>query len=284
MQCIQIIQIANAVLNKFIANNFKNILEPGALYLIIIFTCSISFTTNISTIHRINDEYADALPATKNNNQRDISLNNILHENESPHTDISGSHNVTAKPIDAMNIIINGIVVASRQDQTYVLVSEEGQQKRYKQGDTLKSNPGVRIGQINRTSVIFDNNGRMEKVMLHPKAATADSWNISSEQHYVLADVIIATPVREGDKVHGLRLQPRTGRDAFKDTLLEPGDVAIRLNNLDLTDPEKITEALSTLLTLQSVQFTVRRSGVPRLINVSVRGITGTYGKGDEGI
>ncbi|MGQ7180839.1 hypothetical protein ACUOA5_39570, partial [Escherichia coli] len=49
-------------------------------------------------------------------------------------------------------------------------------------------------------------------------------------------------------------------------------------NNLSLTHPDEVSQALSLLLTQQSAQFTIRRNGVPRLINVSVGELTGMNG------
>ena len=41
---------------------------------------------------------------------------------------------------------------------------------------------------------------------------------------------------------------------------------------------DEVSQALSLLLTQQSAQFTIRRNGVPRLINVSVGELTGMNG------
>ena len=61
-------------------------------------------------------------------------------------------------------------------------------------------------------------------------------------------------------------------------SLLQPGDIALRINNLSLAHPDEVSQALSLLLTQQSAQFTIRRNGVPRLINVSVGELTGMNG------
>ncbi|WP_250313327.1 type II secretion system protein GspC, partial [Escherichia coli] len=104
-----------------------------------------------------------------------------------------------------------------------------------------------------------------------------------SENQNVLADYIIATPIRDGEQIYGLRLNPRKGLNAFTTSLLQPGDIALRINNLSLTHPDEVSQALSLLLTQQSAQFTIRRNGVPRLINVSVAELTGMNGQRNEG-
>ncbi|GAB1850381.1 hypothetical protein MyNCGM683_54110 [Achromobacter xylosoxidans] len=73
-------------------------------------------------------------------------------------------------------------------------------------------------------------------------------------------------------------MKPRKGLNAFTTSLLQPVDIALRINNLSLTHPDAVSQALSLLLTQQSAQFTIRRNGVHRLINVSVGELTGMNG------
>ena len=68
------------------------------------------------------------------------------------------------------------------------------------------------------------------------------------------------------------------GLNAFTTSLLQPW-ISPRINNLSLTPWDEVSsQALSLLLTQQSAQFTIRRNGVPRLINVSVGELTGMNG------
>ncbi len=180
-----------------------------------------------------------------------------------------------------LSIVLNGIILTSNDETSYVLVNEGAEQKRYALNDALESAPATFIRKINKTSVVFETHGQFEKVTLHPGLPDVIEQP-DSETQSVLADFIIATPIRDGDQLFGLRLNPRKGRDAFATSLLQPGDIALRINNLSLTLPDEVSQALSLLLTQQSAQFTIRRNGVPRLINVSVRELTGMNGQSDE--
>lgn len=243
--------------------------------------CIIIFTANIIKAVSIKNKNDTIILQPGTVAQQSITLQNIWRNVKLSPVNESYTDDTTA---NTLNVIINGIVVTSRAEDTYVLVSEGKNQKRYQINEALGSNPAIIIRKINRTSVIFENHGRMEKVMLTPGKASGNENPFSSDTSAVLADALIATPIREGEKIHGLRLQPKTGYAGFRNTLLQPGDVAIRLNNISLTGPDEIAEALSSLLTLQSVQFTVRRNGVPRLINVSVKDIMGKNEKNNERI
>ncbi|HHU7287596.1 TPA: type II secretion system protein GspC, partial [Escherichia coli] len=161
-------------------------------------------------------------------------------------------------------------------------INEGNEQKRYSLNEALESAPGTFIRKINKTSVVFETHGHYEKVTLHPGLPDIIKQPDSENQN-VLADYIIATPIRDGEQIYGLRLNPRKGLNAFTTSLLQPGDIALRINNLSLTHPDEVSQALSLLLTQQSAQFTIRRNGVPRLINVSVAELTGMNGQRNEG-
>lgn len=254
------------------------------MYCSIIFICLIVFTLNIIKITSIHAKNDTATLTPHAQTSQNITLKNMWQNISVDSTVTTNEGKTRSKSINDLNIIINGIVMTSRPEDTFVLVSEGESQKRYRVNEALQSHPTIKIRKINRTSVIFENHNNMEKVMLHPGLPLESAEPSPSDSAYVLADVLIATPVRDGDTVHGLRLQPKTGYDGFQNTLLQPGDVAIRLNNISLSGQDEIAEALGSLFTLQSVQFTVRRNGVPRLINVSVKDMIGKNGKSDERI
>lgn len=253
----------------------------STLYAVIIFSCLIIFTANIIELRSIQNKNNTLLLKEKIKTSQDIIFKRIGQK-----LSIDVSNTPTEKKsvaiIDKIDLTINGIVITSRPEDTFVLVNEGGTQRRYRVNEALKSNSAIKIRKINRTNVIFEAHDHMQKVMLQPDVSTSDADSPSADATYVLADVLIATPVRDGNRIHGLRLQPKTGYEGFQNTLLQPGDIAVRLNNISLTGPDEIAEALSALLTLQSVQFTVRRNGMPRLINISVNDIIGKNGNSDE--
>lgn len=269
---------------QYLSQKITRLFGPGALYCSIIFTCFIIFTLNIIRLISIHHKNDTIILTQRAENSRSITLKNIWHSISLNEPNAASGSDIHDKPIQKLDIIINGIVMTSRSADTFILVSEGGSQKRYRVNDTLQSNPAIKIRKINRTSVIFESHNNIEKVTLHPVLSLDSTERLPSGSAYVLADVLTATPVRDGNILHGLRLQPKTGYDGFENTLLQPGDVAIRLNNIPLSGPDEIAEAISSLLTLQSVQFTVRRNGVPRVINVSVSDIIGKNGKSDERI
>lgn len=74
--------------------------------------------------------------------------------------------------------------------------------------EALESAPGTFIRKINKTSVVFETHGHYEKVTLHPGLPDIIKQPDSENQN-VLADYIIATPIRDGEQIYGLRLNPR---------------------------------------------------------------------------
>lgn len=55
---------------------------------------------------------------------------------------------------------------------------------------------------------MFETHGHYEKVTLHPGLPDIIKQPDSENQN-VLADYIIATPIRDGEQIYGLRLNPR---------------------------------------------------------------------------
>lgn len=176
-----------------------------------------------------------------------------------------------------LSIALNGIVLTSNDETSFVLINEGSEQKRYSLNEALESAPGTFIRKINKTSVVFETHGHYEKVTLPSGYLTSSSSLIQKVKMYSL---IILSPrlyVME-NRYTGFDWNPRKGLNAFTTSLLQPGDIALRINNLSLTHPDEVSQALSLLLTQQSAQFTIRRNGVPRLINVSVGELTGMNG------
>lgn len=120
---------------------------------------------------------------------------------------------------------------------------------------------------------MFKTHKHYKKVTLHPGLPDIIKQPNSKSQN-VLANYIIATPIRNKKQIYKLQLNPRKGLNAFTTSLLQPKNIALKINNLSLTHPNKVSQALSLLLTQQSAQFTIRRNSVPRLINVSVKKLT----------
>ncbi|MVW01752.1 type II secretion system protein GspC [Escherichia coli] len=250
--------------------------KDAAINILIIFISIGSIIFNVNYFHTTIVKNGQIINQPTNAFQSDFSLA-ALWRNEN-HAGVKDANPVAVnQETPKLSIALNGIVLTSNDETSFVLINEGSEQKRYSLNEALESAPGTFIRKINKTSVVFETHGHYEKVTLHPGLPDIIKQPDSESQN-VLADYIIATPIRDGEQVYGLRLNPRKGLNAFTTSLLQPGDIALRINNLSLTHPDEVSQALSLLLTQQSAQFTILRNGVPRLINVSVGELTGMNG------
>ncbi len=62
-----------------------------------------------------------------------------------------------------LSIALNGIVLTSNDETSFVLINEGSEQKRYSLNEALESAPGTFIRKINKTSVVFETHGHYEK-------------------------------------------------------------------------------------------------------------------------
>ena len=72
---------------------------------------------------------------------------------------------------------------------------------------------------------------------------------------------ITISPVKKDGDIVGYRVSP--GRDAalFNDVGLQPGDIAVQLNGIDLSDPSSSVQLMQVMSDPQELNLTVERDG-----------------------
>ncbi|MDU1877479.1 type II secretion system protein GspC [Citrobacter sp.] len=177
--------------------------------------------------------------------------------------------------VDALSgIKLSGIIVSTNKSASRAIVKEGGQQTSYTLNQPLNSSPDSRITAIDKNQVTFDHQGQEVRLTLLeelPSSRPQDKKeDASTHQQFALADFIATSTVQEKNTLRGLRLLPRDKTHSFTGTELLPGDIAVRINNLSLTQQADLNQAQEALSRLQMAQFTVVRNSLPRLVNVSV--------------
>jgi general secretion pathway protein C len=78
-------------------------------------------------------------------------------------------------------------------------------------------------------------------------------------------------PVKEGDKVTGLRVS-RIRRGSLFETLgMKNGDELRTINGFDLTNPQRALEAYGRLRTAKKLKLSVNRNGSPVTIEFNIQ-------------
>lgn len=174
------------------------------------------------------------------------------------------------------NILLSGIIHSSDKLTSRAIVLEGGEQNVYSINDVLKSSSKIRITNITKNQVFLSLDGHTQQLTLLSdltlSSASAEHGTANEAlSNIVLSSYIEASPVNDKNGLRGLRLLPRENAASFFRASLEPGDIAIQLNNISLTQRENIAKAQQALNHLQRAQFTVVRKASPQIINVTVQ-------------
>lgn len=180
---------------------------------------------------------------------------------------------LTIKETDTLSgIQLSGIIYSTNKLHSRTILQEGGEQTAYAIGDRLNSSKITRVSDITTNQVFFSTEGHTQHLNLLEElpASSAGVDKAASRSQAILSDFIAASPVFTKTTLQGLRLLPRDNAALFSHAGLEPGDIAIMLNNLSLKQPVNIKKAQASLETLQRVQFTLLRNASPQRITVSV--------------
>lgn len=172
-------------------------------------------------------------------------------------------------------VVVSGIIHSSNKSISRVILQENGEQNVYAINDYLKSSNKIRVTDITKNQIMFSSGEQtLQLTLLAELAQPSRPQAVASQkeqQAAMLADFIDASPVVDKNTLRGLRLLPRKQVKFFTHSSLEPGDIAIQLNNIKLTQQANLGKAQNALKHLKMAQFTVLRNASPRLINVSVQ-------------
>lgn len=174
------------------------------------------------------------------------------------------------------HIHLSGIIHSSDKLLSRVILQEGGEQNVYSINDVLKSSRSTRIIDITKNQVFFSSGGKTAQLTLlaelTPSTAQPEMANDRpAPVRATLSDFIEATPVFDKNVLRGLRLLPRNKTELFSQAAIQPGDIAIQLNNISLTQQANITKAQEMLSQLHMAQLTLLRNALPKRINVSVQ-------------
>jgi len=86
-----------------------------------------------------------------------------------------------------------------------------------------------------------------------------------------IADHLKIVPKREGGNIVGYQLMPGRNPDFFQASGLQPGDVAVQMNGLDLTIPSEAAQALQALKEDTELSLLVERDGTTTEILFSIQ-------------
>ncbi len=187
----------------------------------------------------------------------------------------------TDAPETKLNLVLKGLLAATPMTHASAIIAlgKNGKEDIYGIGDRVSS---ATVKEIHSDRVILERNGRFETLRLPKEFSentlieTSSNGNLPpSTPGEVLADIrqkILKNPTSFGDyaipipynqngKLKGYRLQPQGDSTLFNQLGLDPKDVIIRLNGIDLNNPNNGLQAIRKLQNAKQVEMTVLRNG-----------------------
>ena len=190
-------------------------------------------------------------------------------------------------PKTRLNLTLVGAVASSDANTSLAVIANRGKQATYGLGEEIEGTRAT-LKAVLVDRVIIDNQGRDETLMMQgieykklsespqvaraqaqrAEAATSDVGEkleqireeIAKDPQSVFKYITISPVKKDGDIV-GYRVSP--GRDAalFNDVGLQPGDIAVQLNGIDLSDPSSSVQLMQVMSDPQELNLTVERDG-----------------------
>ncbi len=187
----------------------------------------------------------------------------------------------TDAPETKLNLVLKGLLAATPMTHASAIIAlgKNGQEDIYGIGDRVSS---ATVKEIHTDRVILERNGRFETLRLPKEFSqntlieTSSSNNLPpSTPGEMLSDIrqkILKNPTSFGDyaipipynqngKLKGYRLQPQGDSALFNQLGLDPKDVIIKLNGIDLNNPNNGLQAIRKLQNAKQVDITVLRNG-----------------------
>jgi len=192
----------------------------------------------------------------------------------------------TEAPDTRLNLTLKGVLSATPMELATAIISlgKNGKEDIYSVGDKVSS---ASVVEIHADRVILKRGGKMETLRLPKdsddsfiKSSPTASQNRSDASRptspgAVLSDIrkqilknptsfgkyAIPVPYNENGKLRGYRLQPQGDSTLFESVGLNPDDVLIAINGVELNNPAKGLKALRSLQKAKQVDLTILRNG-----------------------
>jgi len=189
----------------------------------------------------------------------------------------------TVAPDTRLNLVLKGVLASTPMEfgSAIIALGKKGKEDTYAPGDKVSS---ATLKEIYADRVILERGGKLETLRM-PKDNSSNLIKRSRpdlSRSYkpegpgaVLSDIrkqilknptsfgkyAIPVPYNENGRLRGYRLQPQGDRSLFDAVGLDPKDVIIAINGVELNNPTKGLKALRSLQKAKSIDITVLRNG-----------------------
>ncbi|MCE2573538.1 type II secretion system protein GspC [Motilimonas eburnea] len=198
---------------------------------------------------------------------------------------------VVQKPKEApktkLNVKLTGVLASTIPKNAMAIIEDRGRQDTYFIGNTI-GNTGAVLKEVQPDRVILEYRGDLQTLMLdgedyvaskpEPRASRsapvkpakpADPEPVELELNRAellanpnkITDFLSISPVRNQGTLVGYRINPGKDRSLFEAAGLQPNDLAVSLNGIDLTDMQQSMSLMQEFPTMREMTLSVERDG-----------------------
>ncbi len=198
-------------------------------------------------------------------------------------------------PETRLNLTLKGVLAAKPMALASAIIAKgrAGKEEIFSVGDKMPG--GILIKEIHPEHVVLERNGRLETLKLQKISGIADlSRSTASRSSFsagarppaaVLREIrsnILKNPMSFGDyalpvvvkergRQIGYRLRPQKKGKMLAELGIQSNDVIIRINGVNLDNPQNGIRALRQLSTATNLNIVVRRNGAEIPLNISLQ-------------
>ncbi|HCT3169757.1 TPA: type II secretion system protein GspC [Enterobacter asburiae] len=174
---------------------------------------------------------------------------------------------------------IEGIVRSDDAWLSFAVIKTPGGQKSYREGEPLTGFNGAFIQEINKDNVVVNYEGATQVLALNKpdyfkggvdSGPVTKSTKDAGAESVHLNDYLVLKPLIEKGQLEGYNINPRNASSFYSHSGLKKGDVAVKVNSVDMTDEAKAKSIIASWSKMKEAEVVVRRHAHLENIRVNV--------------
>ena len=174
---------------------------------------------------------------------------------------------------------IEGIIRSDESWLSFAVIKTPAGQQSYREGEPLMGFDGAYVDEINKDNVFVQYEGAKQTLALKKPAyfkggvdsgpVTKSTKDAGAESVH-LDDYLVLKPLIEKGQLEGYNINPRNASAFFSHSGLEKGDVAVKVNSVDMTDEAKAKNIIANWSKMKEAEVVVRRHAHLENIRINV--------------
>ncbi|MDM8771221.1 type II secretion system protein GspC [Enterobacter kobei] len=174
---------------------------------------------------------------------------------------------------------IEGIVRSDDAWLSFAVIKTPGGARSYREGEPLTGFTDAFVQEINKDNVVVNYEGATQVLALNKpdyfkggvdSGPVTKSTKDAGAESVHLDDYLVLKPLIEKGQLVGYNINPRNASAFFSHSGLEKGDVAVKVNSVDMTDEAKAKNIIANWSKMKEAEVVVRRHAHLENIRINV--------------